>query len=67
MQTHRMLIFRILSILNYSLKLRNTKSKHELKDLLTKFREFKFVTAMVLEFERIKCDDATKYSNFYLS
>ena len=67
MQTPRMLIFRIFSILNYSLKLPNTKSKPELKDLLTKFREFKFVTAMVLEFERIKCDDATKYSNFNLS
>ena len=49
---------------NAKLDLKNTESaiKNELKDLLSEFRELKFVTALFLE---LKSDDATKYSNFY--
>ena len=54
-----MLIFWILLMLNYTLKMRNLQLK---MNLLSKLRELKFVTALFLE---LKSDDATKYSNFY--
>ena len=54
-----MLIFWILLMLNYTLKIRNLQLK---MNLLSELRELKFVTALFLE---LKSDDATKYSNFY--
>ena len=54
-----MLIFWILLMLNYTLKIRNLQLK---MNLLSELRELKFVTVLFLE---LKSDDATKYSNFY--
>ena len=39
------------------------KNKH--KKLLTKLKNFKFVTILVLEFQKIENNDETKFITFY--
>ena len=53
---------------NPEIQLKDTKSalKNKLIDLLSELRDFKFVTILVLELKKIKNDDKTIYTNFYL-
>ena len=61
----------ILSSFNPELQLKDTESaiKNKLKKLLTelRLRGFKFVTILVLVFEKIESEDETKYYIFYSS
>ena len=41
--------------------------KNKLNKLLSKLREFKFVTTLVLAFKKIERKDKTKFDNFYSS
>ena len=52
----------IFNSFNPKLHLKNTKSaiKNKLKYLLSEYREFIYVTTLVIEFEKIERDDATK-------
>ena len=58
----------ILSSFNLELQLKEFEFavKNKLINFLTKLKGFKFVTALVLEFKKIKCDDKTKCDTFYL-
>ena len=48
-------------------ELKDTESavKNKLIDLLTKFKCFKFVTTLTLQFKKIQSDDKTLQSTFY--
>ena len=61
--------FDILNSFSRELQLKNTGSaiKNKLKYLLSELRGFNFVTILVLELKKIKSDNATKYSTFYLN
>ena len=54
---------------NPELQLKDTEStfRDKLIDLSTELKGFKFLKALVLEFEKIKGDGKTKYSTFYLN
>ena len=54
---------------NPEIQLKDTKSalKNKLMDLLSELRDFKLVTTLVLELKKIKNDDKTIYTNFYLN
>ena len=56
----------IFNSFNPKLQLKNTKSaiKNKLRYLLSEFKEFIYVTTLVIEFEKIERDDATKNSTF---
>ena len=56
----------ILNSFNPDLKLKDTESaiKSKLTEFLTRLRDFKFVTTLVLVFQKIGSKDKTKY-NFY--
>ena len=56
----------IFNFLNPELQLKNTESaiKNKLMYLLSRLRRFKFVTTLVLEFQKMKNDDKIIYSNF---
>ena len=60
---------KILNSFNSELQLKNTKSviKSKLIDLLSELRWFKFLTSLVLEFEKVENDDKTIYNTFYLN
>ena len=47
------------------LKATEPASKNKPIDLLSRLRGFKFLTTLVVEFEKIENDDETKYSAFY--
>ena len=57
----------ILNSFNHELQLKDTESpiKNKLKKILTELRGFKFVTTLVLVFEKIENDDKTRYGTFY--
>ena len=57
----------ILNSFNPELKLKDTKStiENKLKDSLTKLRQFKFATTLVLVLKKIESESATKYDLFY--
>ena len=59
----------ILNSFNSELQLQDTESaiKSKLIDLMSKLREFKFVTTLVLVFKKIESEDKTKYDKFYSS
>ena len=54
---------------NPELQIKDTEFaiENKLIDRLSKLRGFKFMTTLVLEFRKIKSDDETKYSIFYLN
>ena len=56
----------IFNSLNPELQLKNIKSaiKNKLMYSLSRLRRFKFVTKLVLEFQKMKNDDKIIYSNF---
>ena len=56
----------ILNYFNAGLQLKNIDSamRNKLKNLLTELQGLEFVTTLVLEFQKIKSDDETKYSTF---
>ena len=56
----------ISNFLNPELQLKNTESaiKNKLMYLLSRLRRFKFVTTLVLEFQKMKNDDKIIYNNF---
>ena len=49
------------------MQLKDTESaiRNKLIDLLPELRGFKFVITLVVDFEKIESDDATKYTSFY--
>ena len=49
------------------MQLKNTEFalRNKLNKLLTKLTGLKFVATLVIEFEKIESDDATKYNTFY--
>ena len=51
---------------NLELQLKNTEFaiKNKLKDLLTELRGLKYLTTLVIEFEKIESDDTTIYIFF---
>ena len=55
----------ILLILNYKLKILNLQSKKNLIDLFSELSDFKFVTALVLKFEKTQSDEKSLYSTVY--
>ena len=59
----------ILNSFNSELQLKDTESamKSKLIELLTQLKDFKFVTTLVLTFEKIESEGKTKYGNFYSS
>ena len=59
----------ILSFFNPELQLKDTESliKSKLIKLLTQLKGFKFVTTLVLVFQKIESRVRTKYANFYSS
>ena len=59
----------ILNSFNPDLPLKDTEStmKNKLIDLLPELRGFKFVTTLVLEFNKIESDDETEYSTIYFN
>ena len=64
MQVHIILKSWIILILNYKLKILNLQSKKNLIDLFSELSDFKFVTALVLKFEKTQSDEKTLYSTF---
>ena len=59
----------ILNYFNPELQLKDIESAIKIKliDLLTRLKNFKFVTALVLVFKKIESEDKTKYDKFYSS
>ena len=59
--------YEVFNSFNLELQLKNTESpiRDKLINLLSKLRGFKFVTTLVLEFEKIKSDDETKCTLFH--
>ena len=59
--------FGILNSFNPELQFKDNEFavKNKLKDLLIELKEFKFVTTLVLELQKIECNDETTYSTFY--
>ena len=49
------------------MQLKDTESaiRNKLIHLLPELRGFKFVITLVVDFEKIESDDATKYTSFY--
>ena len=58
-----------LNSFNSELQLKDAKSaiKSKLIELLTQLKGFKFVTTLVLVFEKMESEDKTKFDHFYLS
>ena len=59
--------FEILSSFNSEIQLKDPESaiKSKLIELLTQWKDFKFVETLVLVFKKIESEDKTKYNNFY--
>ena len=57
----------ILNSFNPEIQLKNNESpiRNKPRDLLSELTGFKFVTALVIKFQKIESDDATKYSPIY--